>query len=99
MTLFKEYYIKLRNIHLHKLTAYFVEKEIIDIEDEEEIANAETVSDKSFIILKKVSYHLESGTTKSLFAMLDVICQRGDIAGKEIAQKMMQELLGITLCT
>ena len=93
MALFKQYYSKLRTLNLHKLTAYFVGKEIIDFEDEENITNAITVPQKSSIILIKVSYHLESGVTTSLYAMLDIICQRGDIAGKEIAQQMRQELL------
>ena len=84
------------------MTAYFVDKEIIDFEDEEKVHNTKTLPDKSSIILRKVSYHLQSGVTKSLFAMLDIILQRGDMAGKEIALQMKQELSGPqgnTMCT
>ena len=93
LTLFKKFYSKLRNLDLAKLTAYFVGKEIIDFEDEEKIFNATTVPEKSSIILRKVFHHLQRGVTKSLFAMLDIIRQRGDIVGKEVAQQMRQELL------
>ena len=90
--LFKKFYSKFKNLDLEKLTAYFVDKEIIDFEDEEKVHNTKTLPDKSSIILRKVSYHLQSGVTKSLFAMLDIILQRGDMAGKEIARQMKQEL-------
>ena len=102
--LFRKFYSKFKNLDLERLTAYFVGKEIIDFEDEEKVHSAKTLPDKSSIILKKVSYHLQSGVTKSLFAMLDIILQRGDMAGKQIARQMKQELLSPqgslnTMCT
>ena len=60
-TLFKKFYSKLRNLDLEKLSAHFVNKEIIDFEDKEKIFNATTVPenniDKSFLSPSKWCYY------------------------------------------
>ena len=89
----KKYYPELTSVlFTTDLSPYFVSKEIISIDDEENIDNAPTMKSKAKILLRIVFNHLEGGSTKSLTDMLNIMEQHGTKAITDLASKIKCDL-------
>ena len=92
--MFKEYYWQLKNIlSAQNLSQYFVSADVITFQDEEEICVAKTSSAKATILLQKLVGPLESGNTYGFHQLLHLMEVHGNIATKDLADKMKNRLL------
>ena len=89
---FIENYDRLTNLNLSLLDSCLVSKKIITPTDQQNIIAAKTNREKSTLILLAITNHLESDFTESLQVMLDLMIERGDIAMKQLANKMKSKL-------
>ena len=86
---FKEFYGYLKNIlSAQNLSQYLVSADVITFQDEEEICAARTSSAKATILLQKLVGPLESGNTFGFYQLLQVMEGHGNIATKDLANKM-----------
>ena len=86
---FKEFYGFLKNIlSAQNLSQYLVSSDVITFQDEEEICAARTSSAKATILLQKLVGPLESGNTFVFYQLLEVMEGHGNIATKDLANKM-----------
>ena len=86
---FKEFYGHLQNIlSAQNLSQYLVSADVITFQDEEEICAARTSSAKAKILLQKLVGPLESGNTFGFYQLLQVMEGHGNIATKDLANKM-----------
>ena len=70
------------------LSQYLVSADVITFQDEEEIYAASTSSAKATILLQKLVGPLESGNTFCFYQLLQVMEGHGNIANKDLANKM-----------
>ena len=89
---FIENYHRLTNLNLSMLDSYLVSERIITLTDQQDINAAKTNRDRSTLILQAIGNHLKSNITQSLFVMLDLMIECGDIAMEEIAIQMKSQL-------
>ena len=78
------------NPSISSLSAHFVSKQVITIEDEEMIH--QTPTDKAKLFLWKLESPLKSGITGAFYVMLDVMDQHGNMAVKSVATKLRKEI-------
>ena len=74
------------------LSSYFVQKDIISIDDEELIDKATTKKEKARIVLRIINSHLEGGNIESFKDMLDIMENRGTKPVADLALKIKSEL-------
>ena len=83
-------YDKLTNISIVNLSKYFVARNVITIQDEEEILCAGR--DKARLFLSKIEASLKAGFTKGLDIMLDTMLQHGNITDIQLAEQISNEI-------
>ena len=89
---FLKYYAKLSNLRLEMLASHLVTNKVINTDDHEAIRGAGTVKEKSAIILRAISSHLEVEETESFFLLLDLMELLGDFIMKKIAGGINRQL-------
>ena len=89
---FIENYDRLLNLNLSLLCSRLVSKRIITLTDQQDIIAAKTNCDRSVLILQAIRNHLDSNITQSLFVMLDLMIEWGDMAMEEIAIEIKSQL-------
>ena len=89
---FLKYYAKLSNLRLEMLASHLVANKVINTDDHEAIRGAGTVKEKSAIILRAISSHLEVEETESFFLLLDLMELLGDFIMKKIAGGINRQL-------
>ena len=77
---------------IDNLLKYFVENEIINIEDSEKIRNISVTSNKVEIILLKIQGPLESGDPQEFYKMLRIMEEHGVQATKDLAVDLKKSL-------
>lgn len=89
---FLSHYDKLSKLRLEILAASLVAGDVINTDDHESIRAATNTSDKSSIILRAISSHLDVDYNDSFFLLLDHMEQLGDVVMKKIAREINQQL-------
>jgi len=90
MELFKEYYPKLCNTmtDIKNLLQYFVQKNIIKLEDQDTIGSEIKSCDQVKAFLKHISGPLQGGNTEIFYTMLDIMEVNGVEATKQLANEL-----------
>lgn len=78
------------NISIVNLSKYFVAKNLITIEDEEEILCASR--DRARLFLSKIEASLKAGFTNGFNIMLDIMLQHGNVTDIQLAEQMKSEI-------
>ena len=89
---FQTHYNILCRLRLEILASHLVAAEIINTDDHESIRAATNTSDKSAIILRAISSHLDVDYTDSFTLLLDLMYQYGDVVMKKLAGEINQKL-------
>ena len=74
------------------LAPYLVAKNIITIDDHETIRVTTNTTDKSAIILRAISSHLDVDHVDSFTLLLDFMENYGDVVMKKLASEINQQL-------
>ena len=91
--IFKNFYPELTaTLFSSDLSSYFVQKDIISMDDEELIDKATTNKEKAKIVLHIINSHLEGGYIDSFKDMLDIMENRGTKPVADLALKIKSEL-------
>ena len=89
---FQSHYNILCRLRLEILASNLVSEKVINSDDHESIRAAASTSDKSAIILRAISSHLDIDYTDSFTLLLDLMYQYGDVAMNKIAGEINQKL-------
>ena len=89
---FLKHYDKLSKLRLEMVATSLVAEEVINTDDHESIRAATNTSDKSAIILRAISSHLDVNYTDSFFLLLDFMEMLGDRVMKKVAGEINQQL-------
>ena len=90
--MFLKHYDKLSKLRLEILASNLVTEKVINSDDHESIRAATSTTDKSAIILRVISSHLEADYTDSFFLLLDLMDQLGDLVMEKVAGEINQQL-------
>ena len=82
--------INIFNTSVVNLSKHFVAKNVITIEDEEEIRNAGR--DKSRLFLRKIEAPVRGGFTAGFHIMLDIMLQHGSVTDQQLAEQIRSEI-------
>ena len=82
--------ISILNSSVLNLSKHFVAKNIITIEDEKEIRNADR--DKARLFLVKIEAPVKGGFTAGFHIMLDVMFQYGSVTDRQLAEQIRNEI-------
>ena len=82
--------ISILNSSVLNLSKHFVAKNIITIEDEEEIRKADR--DKARLFLVKIEAPVKGGFTAGFHIMLDVMFQYGSVTDRQLAEQIRNEI-------
>ena len=95
MKIFTENYAKLCDTltDIDSLLKYFVQADIIKGEQELEISNSKTTSEKVKKLLIHISGPLKSGNSDNFYTMLDIMKKQGAHATKELASFLKESAL------
>ena len=89
---FLEHYNKLSKLRLEILASNLVTVKVINSDDHESIRAAASTSDKSAIILRAISSHLDADYADSFFLLLDFMEMWGDLVMQKVAGEINQQL-------
>ena len=90
--MFRKHYDKLSKLRLEILASNLVTEDIINVDDHETIRAATNTSDKSAVILRAISSHLDADYVDSFMLLLDLMDQLGDVVMKKLAGEINQQL-------
>ena len=89
---FLKHYDKLSKLRLEILASNLITEEVITTDDDESIRAATSTSDKSAIILRAISSHLDVDYADSFFLLLDLMERLGDCVMQKVAGEINQQL-------
>ena len=96
--IFRDHYSKLCNtmVDIDNLLPHFVQENIIQVDDLEEIKAKPRTTDKVEKLLQYISGPLQAGNVKSFYTMLSIMEEHGTQATRELASTMRNTSLAIS---